>query len=300
MTNKSAQLALAASRRGHARLQTIDGELTKYWFYPAKTTAAKTIIFIHGYRGNHRGLEAIAGALEDFEIFIPDLPGFGASAPLNGEHSIAHYSQWLDKFIHGLNLSAKPILLGHSFGTIVCSHFAATNPRSISKLVLVNPVSAPALEGPKAGLTKIAMLFFWLAAKLPVTTADWLLKSWPMVRGMSIVMTKSRLKELRSWIHAQHDQNFNDYANRRVALEGYSASISNCVGDYAKSIHVPVLLMIGERDDITSVAQQNELLVALAADKKELKQFAGVGHLTHYEIPAQIAETVENWVEAND
>ena len=295
MTNKSAQLALAASRRGHARLQTIDGELTKYWFYPAKTTAAKTIIFIHGYRGNHRGLEAIAGALEDFEIFIPDLPGFGASAPLGGEHSIAHYSQWLDKFIQGLNLSAKPILLGHSFGTIVCSHFAATNPRSISKLVLVNPVSAPALEGPKAGLTKIAMLFFWLAAKLPVTTADWLLKSWPMVRGMSIVMTKSKDKTLRAWVHRQHDDNFNDFAELRVAIEGYHASISSCVADFAASFEMPTMFIAGDRDDITSVAQQQKTFATVKANESRLEVIHGVGHLTHYETPERVADLIRSF-----
>lgn len=295
MTNKSAQLALAASRRGHARLQTIDGELTKYWFYPAKTTAAKTIIFIHGYRGNHRGLEAIAGALEDFEIFIPDLPGFGASAPLGGEHSIAHYSKWLDKFIHGLNLSAKPILLGHSFGTIVSSHFAATNPRSISKLVLVNPVSAPALEGPKAGLTKIAMLFFWLAAKLPVTTADWLLKSWPMVRGMSIVMTKSKDKTLRAWVHRQHDDNFNDFAELRVAIEGYHASISSCVADFAASFEMPTMFIAGDRDDITSVAQQQKTFATVKANESRLEVIHGVGHLTHYETPERVADLIRSF-----
>lgn len=295
MTNKSAQLALAASRRGHPRLQTIDGELTKYWFYPAKTTAAKTIIFIHGYRGNHRGLEAIAGALEDFEVFIPDLPGFGASAPLGGEHSIAHYSQWLDKFIQGLNLSAKPILLGHSFGTIVCSHFAATNPRSIGKLVLVNPVSAPALEGPKAGLTKIAMLFFWLASKLPVTTADWLLKSWPMVRGMSIVMTKSKDKTLRAWVHRQHDDNFNDFAELRVAIEGYHASISNCVADFAASFEMPTMFIAGDRDDITSVAQQQKTFATVKANESRLEVIQGVGHLTHYETPERVAELIRSF-----
>jgi pimeloyl-ACP methyl ester carboxylesterase len=295
MTNKSAQLALAASRRGHPRLQTIDGELTKYWFYPAKTTAAKTIIFIHGYRGNHRGLEAIAGALEDFEVFIPDLPGFGASAPLGGEHSIAHYSQWLDKFIQGLNLSAKPILLGHSFGTIVCSHFAATNPRSIGKLVLVNPVSAPALEGPKAGLTKIAMLFFWLASKLPVTTAEWLLKSWPMVRGMSIVMTKSKDKTLRAWVHRQHDDNFNDFAELRVAIEGYHASISSCVADFAASFEMPTMFIAGDRDDITSVAQQQKTFATVKANESRLEVIQGVGHLTHYETPERVAELIRSF-----
>lgn len=299
MNISSSSLAAAASRRGHPRLQTIDGQVTKYWFYPAKTASPKTIIFIHGYRGNHRGLEAIAGALDDFEILIPDLPGFGESAPLSAEHSIANYSAWLGKFIEGLNLKAKPLLLGHSFGTIICSHFAALSTKTIEKLVLVNPVSAPALEGPKAGLTKIAMMFFWLAAKLPAATAEWLLKSWPMVRGMSIVMTKSRNKTLRAWVHRQHDDNFNDFAELRVAIEGYHASISNCVADFTPKFEISTLFIAGDKDDITSVSQQQKAFATIKAKGSRLEIIHEVGHLTHYETPEQVAQLIRDFAEGS-
>lgn len=292
MTIQSAKLAFHASERGHARTQNIDGSLVKYWFYPAKTSGAKTIIFIHGYRGNHRGLEAIAGALDDFDIYIPDLPGFGASEPMHTEHSIENYSAWLTKFLSGLSLSTKPILLGHSFGTIVCSHFAAKGSKLIDRLILVNPVSAPALEGPKAVLTRIAMTFFWLAARLPESAANWLLKSWPMVRGMSIVMTKSKDKNVRAWVHRQHDENFNDFAELRVAIEGYRASVSNCVADFASRIDATTLFIAGARDDITTIPQQRMAFSKLVSPESKLEIIDRVGHLTHYEAPEQIAKLV--------
>lgn len=296
MKVSSANLAASASARGHARSQNVNGSETKYWFYPAKTANPQSIIFIHGYRGNHRGLEAIAGTLDDFDIYIPDLPGFGASEPLHSEHSIANYSQWLSKFIGGLELKSKPVLLGHSFGTIVCSHYASNHPKSIDRLVLVNPVSAPALEGPKAFLTKIAMLFFWFASKLPISIGEKLLKSWPMVRGMSIVMTKSRDKNLRAWVHRQHDENFNDFAHLKVAIEGYRASISSCVGDYLDEIKTPTLMIAGDKDDITSVAQQRSAFAKLDAATSRLEVVFGVGHLTHYETPEQVGELIRAFV----
>ncbi len=294
---KLAEIARDASQR---KTVLLNQEETVYWFYPKRRQNdknSKSIILIHGYRGNHHGLEAIAGAIEDFDVYIPDLPGFGQSSPFQETHSVAHYAKWLDSFINSLDLKPDNThLLGHSFGSIVVAAYAA-NYDGIKSLLLENPVASPALKGPKGAMTAVAKAFFWLAGALPEKFGDAILKSWPMVRGMSIVMTKSRARELRAWVHRQHDENFNDFANRAVALEGYSASISNCVSDYALHFKVPVLMMIGDRDDITSVSQQQELFDRIPVKDKVLITFSNVGHLTHYEIPDQIAKSVSHWVQ---
>ena len=294
---RQAELAVSAKSRGQRREISIAGVTTVFWFYPAPTPKRnrQALVMVHGYRGNHHGLEAIVGAFNELDVYIPDLPGFGQSGELLGEHSIEHYGQWLNAFIESLALKAKPHLLGHSFGSIVVSAYAAKF-SGIKTLILENPVAAPALKGPKAITTLVAKAFFWLAGLLPERLGTALLKSKAMVRGMSVIMTKSRIRELRRWIHAQHDANFNDFANRRVALEAYVASISNCVSDFASDIKVPVLMLIGDRDDITSVKQQQELFNALESHSAQMLSFAGVGHLTHYEIPEAIATAVEEWI----
>ena len=95
----SDELAKTALARSEAREAIVAEVATRYWFYPASAAEAQTLIFIHGYRGNHHGLEAIAGALPDFNIVIPDLPGFGASAPFAGEHSVEAYVGWLNALV---------------------------------------------------------------------------------------------------------------------------------------------------------------------------------------------------------
>lgn len=294
MTIQSELLAKRALDRSKAHSIQVLDTATRYWSYPSSNPNAKVIIFIHGYRGNHHGLEAIAGALEDFHVIIPDLPGFGESTPFAETHTIERYAAWLAEFIAKLAPKQKPILLGHSFGSIVCSAFASQT-EAIELLILENPVSAPALKGPNAPITKIAQAFFALAAKLPLKRGEWLLKSWPMVRGMSILMTKSWNRQLRSWVHAQHDANFNDFANRRVAIEGYAASISHNVGDYADQFKVPTLLIIGSRDDITSPKQQFAMVRNIRVPHV-ISEHMGVGHLTHYEIPAEVAEDIRQFV----
>jgi len=290
----SAELAKTALARSKAREAIVADTGTRYWLYPASKANAETLIFIHGYRGNHHGLEAIAGALPDFNIVIPDLPGFGHSTPFAGEHTVDRYVVWLNEFIdhiaNELALKTKPVLVGHSFGSILAAACAAKT-SAISHLVLINPVSAPALEGPKAAMTQLVKLMFWLSGALPVKAGLAMLKSWPMVRGMSIVMTKSWNRELRQWVHAQHDANFNDFANRRVAIEGYNASISNNVGDFAPAFTVPTTLIIGAKDDITSVKQQ-ESMAATILVKWTLTNLRGVGHLTHYEKPFDVASAI--------
>lgn len=294
MTNESEVLANRARERSKAHSMQVLDSATRYWSYPSSNPNAKVIILVHGYRGNHHGLEAIAGALDDFNVIIPDLPGFGESTPFAQNHTIERYAQWLGEFIAKLSPKQKPILLGHSFGSIVCSAFASQTD-AIELLILENPVSAPALKGPNAPITKIAQGFFALAGKLSLKRGEWLLKSWPMVRGMSILMTKSKNRNLRRWIHAQHDANFNDFANRRVAIEGYTASISHNVGEFAEKFKVPTLLIIGSRDDITSPKQQYAMASRIRV-QHSISQHMGVGHLTHYEIPSEVAEDIRQFV----
>lgn len=294
---RQSELAADARMRGERREVSIGESKTAFWFYPAEfgSATSQSVVMIHGYRGNHHGLEAIAGALRNLDVYIPDLPGFGESQPSASGHTITNYADWLDVFIRELKLSAKPHLLGHSFGSIVVSAYAAEY-AGIASLILENPVSAPALKGRKSLATAAAKSFFRLAALLPESLGESLLKSWPMVRGMSIVMTKSRDGNLRRWIHAQHDANFNDFATRAVALEGYAASVSNCVRDYSANFSVPVLMLIGERDDITSVEEQQNLHRSIELLPSHLVQFERVGHLTHYEVPEDVANAIEMWI----
>lgn len=294
MTLEPEILARRALDRAKAHSIEVLDSVTRYWSYPSTNAEARVIIFIHGYRGNHHGLESIAGALDDFNVIIPDLPGFGQSTPFAGEHTIDRYAKWLATLIEKLSPKSKPILLGHSFGSIVCSAFASQS-NAIDLLILENPVSAPALSGPNALLTKVAQAFFSLAERLSLRKGEWLLKSWPMVRGMSIIMTKSWNRNLRTWIHAQHDANFNDFANRRIAIEGYRASISKNVSDYAAQFRVPTLLIIGSRDDITSTKQQFAMAAKIPVPHS-ISQHMGVGHLTHYEIPSEVAQDIRQFV----
>ena len=61
------------------------------------------------------------------------------------------------------------------------------------RLVLINPIGAPALEGPKGVLTRLAVLYYTLGARLPERIGTALLRHPLIVRVMSVTMAKTGL-----------------------------------------------------------------------------------------------------------
>ena len=272
----------------------IDGGPCVYFEYPSADNSDVTLVMIHGYRGNHRGLQAIAAGLIKYRVIIPDLPGFGESAPLKMTHSIQAYSDWLHKFLGALQLENKANLMGHSFGSLVVGFYATRHsPRSVT---LVNPVSSPALEGPRAALTDLTKVYYSLAAALPKAIGQWLLSSRLAVMVMSVVMAKTKQRRLRRWIHNQHLSNFSDFATVEVATEGYMASISTDLSKLAPMIASPVLVVAATLDDITDIESQRQ--VSKLYSNSTYREILGVGHLVHYEAPEQAASYISEFLDS--
>ena len=245
------------------------------------------LVLVHGFRGDHHGLEPVVAQLPGFRIVSPDLPGFGESATFTGRpHDIDAYADWLAAFIGAIGIDGPYALLGHSFGSIVAANAVARG-LAPERLVLVNPIGAPALEGPRGVMTRLAVLYYRTAAALPERAGFALLRNGAIVRVMSVTMAKTRSKPLRRWIHDQHDRYFSAFGDRDAVLEAFRASVSHDVSEFAADIHVPTLLVAAERDDVTPLEAQRRL-VTLFPDAK-LEVIPEVGHLIHYETPGDAA-----------
>jgi len=270
---------------------TLAKKSTAYWTYHESTKPV--IIMIHGFRGTHHGLQRIVDELSQFHIIVPDLPGFGESEPLTS-HDLESYVSWLHEFIKSLNLSEPPVLLGHSFGSIITSHYATEYPDTITRLILVNPIGAPALKGPRGVMTRLAILYYWLGRALPEKASHAWLSTPLIVKIMSVTMAKSRDKTMLRYIHDQHLQHFSTFANPTVVAEAFTTSVSHDVREVASHIKIPTLLIAGEKDDITALPKQHELHDALPSS--ELVVIPGVGHLIHYETAREAAQAIETFI----
>lgn len=273
------------------RTAEILGGTTAYWVY-GDETADTTIVAVHGFRGEHHGLEPVVAHLPGIRVVSPDLPGFGETAPLPGcTHDLDTYAAWLRAFVESEAPGA--IVLGHSFGSIVASA-AVAGGLATPRLILVNPIGAPALEGPRGVLTRLAVFYYLAGARLPRALGDGLLRNGVIVRVMSNAMAKTRDPHLRRFVHEQHDTYFSRFADRDVLHDAFVTSVSHDVRAFAPRISQPTLLIAAEKDDITPIEAERHL--ATLFPDAELVEIPDVGHLIHYETPAAAASAIRGFL----
>jgi pimeloyl-ACP methyl ester carboxylesterase len=265
------------------------GSTTRYWEYGSPETGP-TIVVVHGYRGDHHGLEPVVELLRDFHVVSPDLPGFGESTPMTEQpHSIDGYGAWLAAFLEATGLTGS-ILLGHSFGSIVVAHAVAAG-LPASAVILVNPIAADPAQVAGIGATRF---YYAVARRIPERAARVWLSNPLVVRGMSVKLAKTRDRQLRRFIHRQHHSYFSRFGSRTSIVEGFDASLSTTVAAVADRITQPVLLVAGERDEVAPLAGQFALLDAFPDARLDV--IPGVGHLIHYETPDAAAHAIRSFV----
>ena len=279
------------SRVGIEHVLQVDDTTTHWWEYPS-STRAKTLVFVHGFRGDHHGLQLFADALPEYRILIPDMPVFGRSSTwLTGLSSIDDYGRWFRAFLTATQ-SADSVVLGHSFGSTVVAN-ALRGTRTLP-IVLVNPIAQRVLSGPKKFAAILATLWYSVGQAMPVQLGNAWLGNLLLVRAMSVMLTKSRNPVLRRWIHEQHAQHFSSYSDRDSLVTAFEVSTTATVADYASQIDAPVLLIAAEKDDVTPIAAQ--CAIQRVFPNAELHVLGDVGHLVHYEKPIETAAAIREFL----
>lgn len=299
--------------------------MTRYWQYGKGMNdgtfpeGSYPVLLVHGFRGDHHGLEIIANYLlkliPNVSIISPDLPGFGRSADLPestlDEDSIDAYVAWLQDFVERTNPLGLPLhVVGHSFGSIVTSAFAAAHPNSLALLSLINPISEPALEGSQRVASRLASLYYRAGAALPEKIGYPLLRSQLITRASSEVMMRTKDKAMRRFINGQHAAYFGSFGSRRGVLSAYEASITHTAAEYAAAIRVPVQMLVAEDDDLGTpetaramyatltsrdLPASRNLPVSSSGARERLDMIPEVGHLIHYETPRLAAELIADF-----
>lgn len=292
---------------------------TRYWQYGEGMGSGSfpegcyPVLLVHGFRGDHHGLEIIANYLlkliPNVSIISPDLPGFGRSGDLSesapGEDSIDAYVAWLQDFVERTNPLGLPLhVVGHSFGSILTSAFAAAHPASLARLSLINPISEPALEGRQRVTSRLASLYYRAGAALPEKIGYPLLRSQLITRLSSEVMMRTKDRAMRRFINGQHAAYFGSFGSRRGVLSAYEASIAHTAAEYAAAIRVPVQMLVAEDDDLGTPETARAMYATLASrnlpapsagPRERLDMIPEVGHLIHYETPHLAAELIADF-----
>jgi Predicted hydrolases or acyltransferases (alpha/beta hydrolase superfamily) len=264
-----------------------------YWRNDFQSTK-QTLLLVHGFRGDHNGLRFIAENLaNEYNVIVPDLPGFGKSGKFkSGKHDLDNYVDTLNDFIKSLRLKKKPVLVAHSFGTIISAKLAYEAPELSSKdMVLICPIATTALSGlvQKTSDKLIGAAYF-----LPENVGKRITGSKVVADVVSAKMTRTKDKETKKLIKEEHRKHFGKFASNKSMLEGLRATNNNSVGMFARDIDKRVLLIATEFDDVTSVQKQRRLKKLFK--NAELRVLKDTGHLVHYEAPDEAAAVIADFL----
>ena len=266
-------------------------------------TTARTVVVIHGFRGDHHGLALLADCLPGDRILAVDLPGFGVSSAFPAaEHSVEHHATAAAEAVGQLGLPGDAVLLGHSYGSIVAAHLAARDPRRWAALVLLNPISEPALSANGSALDRaaaaVAQGYYEAAARLPERLGDGLLRAPLITWFTTLFMSETADVRILAHTHDQHTRYFSAFATRASLAQAYRASTTSSVPDSADRLALPVLLVAGEEDPMGTPASQRALAerIAEVSPRVSLAMLPGVGHLLHYEKAPECAALIEEFL----
>ncbi len=249
---------------------SIEGRPAKYW----SGGSGKPLILLHGNLGDasqhwRTCFEPLAA---HFNIIAPELPGFGVSAPLPMP-SYQNYLNWLELLLDMLNIGGPLLMMGHSFGAVLCRFFAAENTGYVSRLVLIDGGAVTDLSGCMRPLYRLPIsshLIFGLRRKQIVSPEG-----------------------LKRMIHDEKQITPELNAAVQAAWPGYCAAVQQVATSNSPALRTPTcptLVIWGEHDQISSPTEGRR--VAAEINGAKFKLIPTAAHLPQIEQPDAFQQIV--------
>jgi 2-hydroxy-6-oxonona-2,4-dienedioate hydrolase len=110
---------------------------------PGQDQAQRQIVMIHGALASRRYLLPTAKLLADnFQVFVPEMPGHGASSRPRHALSVEDQAEVLFEWFR-LNGLTQTHIFANSYGCQVVAQLTATHPEIVQRLILTGPTADP-------------------------------------------------------------------------------------------------------------------------------------------------------------
>lgn len=257
--------------------ETVDGMKIAYQRYG---NGPEVMLLIHGFMGNSTNFEPIFDLLkDDFTLVAVDLPGFGLSEKkVEKKLSRNYMARVVEELAEKLGLQRYHVL-GHSMGTEVALWLALNAPEKVKSLILLDSsVCRPEQDRlannvfTKVGLRVIFMnynfqksTFKRMLVNNEAFSEDYFLKNYYLTYQTSL------------------DVVFNLAENRDT----------EALKERLRELSTPVLLVWGEKDDVTPLEDAKCLLNHIQA---EFVVIPDAGHLIMFDQPRLLGQTINDFV----
>jgi proline-specific peptidase len=250
-----------------------------------------TLLLLHGGPGfDHSGFKPAFTRMADVaQVVYLDLRGNGRSdAGPRNKWTLEQWAEDVDAFCHALSID-EPIVMGHSLGGIVAMIYAVRHPDHLSKLVLSSTSIQPVAErsfavferlgGPAARAAAIA---FWTD---PNETA------WARYEELCIPLY-TRRAPMAGYLERA-------VRNPDMRLVFFEAELQHL--DLLRQLHrikCPTLIVAGEDDPITPLADMEDIAVAMRPGPVRLVRFANAGHGVYRDQPEGFFRELREFIAA--
>lgn len=307
---------------------------TKYWtmnsgykiaYTKITGDSAKThpaIIFLHGGPGGYIHSAIIKQMKEvahnGYDVYLYDQIGSGLSdrLPKPKDYSFEKHLSDLNEIIKSQIKTNKVILIGHSYGGILTTHFTANYSELVDKLILSSPGDLQPYrtntDGTMTDMNKLYSIPSQYQFKTPIEVFEQTEKDFLQPR---IVM--SMFCALVFNFKWASDKEFDDYTNtmaskftkgmvadpKNVKPEeggagGYSHGFSNFYGNLSDvrgklgQLTIPTIVLQGQYDqgEYSSVYEYADLL------KGEYKFIENAGHIIWWDKPNEYNQIIKNFL----
>ena len=269
------------------------GNKMAYWTHHAGKK--KTLVLVHGFTGSHEGFNYLVPLLNDYHLVVPDLPGFGVSPLPHAEVTLQHLGNLLGEFVTSLGLE-QPYFVGHSMGSLVVSEALRQYPGiAAKKLTFVSPVPSPVelVDRRRSGVF-ISQLYYSVSHRLPVVGPK-LATSRNITRVSTHAIMTAKDKTLRKDIIDHHFTNLDFISSIEWYSKLYREINKSGLSRYRKVLKdFDVLIINGDKDTVTPLPHQRQAAKIIDA---KIAAMPNVGHLAHYEKPADIATAIVDFLQ---
>ncbi len=241
--------------------------------------ALPTIVFVHGAANDHGvwALQSRYFSHHGRNVLAVDLPGHGRSRgdPLP---SVAAIADWLVALLDAMRVE-HAMLVGHSMGALAALDMGGKHPGRVAKLALLGPavpmpVSDVLLEAAKRDdHVAFELINGWSFSPGDQLGGNQLPGVWMMGNAMRL-LERSRPGVLHTDLLACH---------------GYADGLTA-----AAKIRCPVLLILGQRDQMAPAKNSAALITALA--EKRVVTIPDCGHSLMTEAPDTVLDALREFL----
>jgi pimeloyl-ACP methyl ester carboxylesterase len=250
-------------------------------YYEVGQENGRSVILLHGMTSSGDSYRELMAALGDsYHLIAPDIPGFGYSE-MTTPYTIDHLVEWLAAFLQTMDLP-ECLLVGHSFGGVLATHFTHAYPEDVARLVLI----APALLSTQ----RVPDIVMKAGVSLGLVDLGTTISQSRLVVPYQV---KSAFYRSEQQPDAVWERRLRDYENARASADVVKLIAGNGVVSSLSKITQPTCLIWGEQDTVVPISDGVEL--AKMFPQAELCSIAECGHVPVQEKTAVVVEAINQF-----